>query len=90
MDKLTEHNENLDPPLYLPSHLESLSEMHEYFEVSDLETTIPRHDNPHDWLQQAILQIKQFQNRFFLNLKLNDDTKPQRKFFHPFYEVSQI
>ena len=47
MDKLIEHNENLDPPLYLPSHLESLKEKHEYFEVSDLETKIQRHNNPH-------------------------------------------
>ena len=33
MDKLIEHNENLDPPLYLPSHLENLREKHEYFIV---------------------------------------------------------
>ena len=37
MDKLIEHNENLDTPLCLPSHLESLKEKHDYFEVPDLE-----------------------------------------------------
>ena len=42
MDKLIEHNENLDTPLYLPSHLESPKEKHDYFEVSDLETNIPQ------------------------------------------------
>ena len=62
MDKLIELNENVDTPLYLPSQLESLNEMHDYFEVADLETKIPQHDNPHYWLQQDILQIKQFQN----------------------------
>ena len=31
MDKLIEHNENLDTSLYLPSHLESLKEKHDYF-----------------------------------------------------------
>ena len=30
MDKHIEHNENLDTPAYLPSHLESLKEKHEY------------------------------------------------------------
>ena len=38
MDKLIEHNENRDTPLYLHSHLESLKEKHDYFEVPDLET----------------------------------------------------
>ena len=57
MDKLIEHNENLDTPLNLPSHLETLKEKHEYFEVPDLETKIQRHNNPHYWLQQDIAQI---------------------------------
>ena len=47
MDKLIEHNENLDTPVYLPSHLESLKEKHEHFEEPDLETQISRHTNPH-------------------------------------------
>ena len=47
MNKLIEHNENLEKSLYLPSHLGSLKEKHEYFEVPDLETKIQRHDNPH-------------------------------------------
>ena len=40
MDKLIEQNENLDKPVYLPSHLECLKEKHEYFDVPDLETKI--------------------------------------------------
>ena len=65
MDKFIEHKENLDTPLHFLSHLENLKEKHDYFEVPDLETKIQRHDNPHYWLQQDILQIKQFQYRFF-------------------------
>ena len=64
MDKLIEHNENLDIPVYLPSHLENLKEKHEYFEVPDLETKISKHNKPHHWLQQDVVQIKQFQYRF--------------------------
>ena len=81
MEKLVEQNENLDKPVYLPSHLESLEEKHEYFEVPDLETKISRHNNPHYWLQQDIVQIKQFQCRFFQNIRLNEDTVPQIKVF---------
>ena len=47
MNKLIEHNENLEPPRYLLSHLENLKEKHESFEVPDLETKIQQHDNPH-------------------------------------------
>ena len=84
MNELIEHNENLDTPLYLPSHLESLKEKHDYFEVSNLETKIQRHNNPHFWLQQDILQIKQFQYKFFQNIILNEDTVPQIKIFAHF------
>ena len=62
MDTLIEQNENLDTPIYLHFHLGSLKEKNEYFEVSDLEAKISRHNNPHYWLQQDILQIKPFQN----------------------------
>ena len=79
MNKLIEHNENLETPLYLPSHLEILKEKHEYFEVLDLESKVERHDNPHYWLQQDTLQIKQFQDRFFQNIILTEDTIPQIK-----------
>ena len=41
-DKLIEHNENQDTPFFLPFHLKSLTEKHDY-----LETKIPRHNNPH-------------------------------------------
>ena len=58
MQKLIEFNENQDTPSYLPSHLEDLRHKSDYFDVSDLDTKIQRHDNPHYWLQQDIEQIK--------------------------------
>ena len=84
MQKLIEFNENQDTPLYRPSHLEDLKHKSEYFEVPDLETRIQRHDNPHYWLQQDILQMKNFQYRFFNNITLTDDTIPQVKVFTQF------
>ena len=84
MDKLIEHNENLDTPLYLPSHLESLKQKHEYFVVLDRETKIQRHNIPHYWLQQDIAQIKLCQYRFFQKIILDDDTVPQIKIFSHF------
>ena len=83
MNKLIEHNENLEPPIYLPSHLESLKGKHEYFEIQDLETKTQRHRNPLYWLQQDILQIEKFQYRFFQNIVLIEDTISQiKKFSH--------
>ena len=82
--KLIEFNENQDTPPYRPSHLEDLTHKSIYFEVSDLETKVQKHDNPHYWLQQDILQIKQFQYRFFNNITLDDDTIPQVKVFTQF------
>ena len=79
-----ENDENLDTQVYLPSHLESLKEKHGYFEVPDLETKRSRHNNPHYWLQQDILQTKQFQYRFFQIIILNEDTVPQLKVFSHF------
>ena len=58
MQNLIECNENQDTSLYLPSHLEDLKHKSKYFEVLDIETRIQRHDNPHYWLQQDILQVK--------------------------------
>ena len=58
MQKLIEFNENQDTPPYNPSHLEDLKHKSKYFEVPDLETKIQTHDNPHYWLQQDILQVK--------------------------------
>ena len=84
MQKLIEINENQETPLYRPSHLEDLKHKSEYFEVPDLETRIQRHDNPHYWLQQDILQVKNFQYRFFNNITLTDDTIPQIKVFTHF------
>ena len=82
--KLIEFNENQDTPFYRPSHLEELKHRSEYFEVPDLDTRIQRHDNPHYWLQQDILQIKNFQYRFFNNIILTDDTIPQVKILTQF------
>ena len=84
MNKLIEHNENFEPPLYLPSDLESLKEKHEYFEVPDLETRIQQHDKPHYWLERDILQIKQFHYKFFQNINLYENTVPQIKIFSQF------
>ena len=46
VDKFIEHNENQDITLYRPSHLESLKEKPDYFEVPNLETKIQRHNDP--------------------------------------------
>ena len=84
MQKLIEFNENQKTPLYCPSHLEDLKHKSQHFEVPDLETRIQRHDNPHYWLQQDILQVKNFQYRFFNNIILTNDTIPQVKIFTHF------
>ena len=84
MQKLIEFNENQDTPLYRYSHLQELRHRSEYFEVPDLDTRVQRHDNPHYWLQRDILQIKNFQYRFFENIILTDDTIPQVKIFTHF------
>ena len=70
MEKLIEFNENQDTPLYPPSHLDDLKHKSEYFEVPDFETRIQRHDNPLDWLQQDILQVKTFNTDSFTILPL--------------------
>ena len=79
VDKLIEHHEILESPLFLPSLVESLKEKHEYFEVPDLETKIQRHDNPLYWLRKDILQIKIFQYKFFQNIILNESNVPEIK-----------
>ena len=84
MQKLIEFNENQDTPLYRPSHLEELKHRFESFEVPDLDTRVQRHDNPHCWLQRDVLQIKNFQYRFFNNIILMDDTIPRVKIFTNF------
>ena len=84
MQKLIEFNENQDTPLYRPSHLQELRHRSEYFEVPDLDTKVQTHDNPHYWLQRDILQIKNFQYRFFNNIIFTDDTLPQVKIFTHF------
>ena len=84
MQKLIEFNENQDTPLYRPSNLQDLRHRSEYFEVPDLDTKVQRHDNAQYWLQRDILQIKNFQYRFFNNIILTDDTIPQVKIFTQF------
>ena len=84
INKLIEHNENLDTPLYRPSLLESVQEKADYFDVPDLDTKVIRHNNPHYWLQQDLLQVTNFQYRFFQNISLNDDTILQIKVFSHF------
>ena len=84
MQKHIEFNENQETPLDLPSHLDNLKHKSEYFEVPDFETRIQTHDNPHYWLQQEILQVKNFQYRVFNNITLTDDTIPQVKIFTQF------
>ena len=84
MQKLIDFNENQNPPLYRPSHLQELRHRSEYFEVPDLDTKVQRQDNPHYWLQRDVLQIKLFQYRFFNKIILTDDTIPQVKIFTQF------
>ena len=84
IQKLIEFNENQDTPPYRPSHLKDLKHKSEYFDVPDLETKIQKHDNPHHWLQQDILQVKNFQYRFFHNITLTEETIPQVKVFTHF------
>ena len=84
INKLIEHIENLDTPLSRPSLLDSLKEKADYFDVPDLDTKVIRHHNPHYWLQQDLLQVTNFQYRFFQNISLDDDTIPQIKVFSHF------
>ena len=84
MQKLIEFNKNQDTQLYFPSHLDYLKHKPECFEVPDLETRIQTPDNPHYWAQQDILQVKNFQYRFFNNITLTDDTIPQVEVFAQF------
>ena len=63
METLVEFNENQDTPLYLPPHLVDLKHKSHYFEVPDLDTKTQRHDKPHFWLQQDILQVKKLSIR---------------------------
>ena len=81
MQKLIEFNENKDAPLYLPSHLDDLKHKFVYFEASDLDTHFRKHNKPNYWLQQDIVQVKNFQYHFFHNITLKDDTIPQIKVF---------
>ena len=91
INKLIEHNENLDAPLYGPFLLDSLNEKADCFDVPDLDTKVIRHNNPHYWLQQDLLQVTNYQYRFVQNISLDDDTIPQIKVFsHFFLKVLQI
>ena len=93
MQKLIEYNENQDTPLHRPSHLEDLKHKSKYFEVPDLETRIQRHDDPHYWLQQDILQVKNFQYKFFnkfLNYPYRRHYSSSQNFHSIYIKVFQI
>ena len=82
INRLIEHNENSEVPIYRPSLLESPEEKHEYIEILYLETKIQRHNDPRYWVKQYILQIKYFQYKLFQNNIINEDTIPQINFLH--------
>ena len=64
--------------------MESLKEKHDYLAVPDLEINVRRHENPHYRLHQKILQVKQFQYKFFQNINLYEHIFPQFKIFSIF------
>ena len=90
IQNLIEIIENQDTPLYLPSRLEDLKHKSEYFEVPDLETRIQRHDNPHNWLRQDKIQVKNFQYRFFYNITLNENYSSSQSLHSILIKVFQI
>ena len=79
----------METPIYLPSAIEHLSTLTNFFEVPDIERKIKYHDNPHHWLERDICQIQNFTYHFFKNITLNAQTVSQirvyslflRKFF---------
>ena len=85
MQKLIDFNENQNPPLYRPSHLQELKHRSEYFEVPDLDTKVQRHDNPHYWLQRDILQKNIFNTDSLTTLSLRMTPYLKSKFLHNSY-----
>ena len=81
--------------MFLPSAIEHLSTLTNFFEVPDTERKLKYHDNPHHWLERDICQIKNFTYHFFKNKTLNTQTVSQirvyslflRKFFRLNYEL---
>ena len=47
MDKLIDHKEKLETPMYRPCLSESLKQKHDYFEVQNIDSKITRQNNPH-------------------------------------------
>ena len=84
LNKLIEYNENMEHSIYRHSHLESLRKTSDYFEVQNIETNVKRQNNPHYLVQQDILQITQFQYKFFQNIILNEDIIPQIRVYSQF------
>ena len=83
--KLKKFIEKLEHPIYRLSRLESLREKSDYFKVQENETTVKLQTNPHYWLQQDILQLTQFQYRyFFQNIILNEEPIPQIRVYAQF------
>ena len=95
LNNLIDFNNSLETPIYLPSAIEHLSTLTNFFEVPDIERKIKYHDNPHHWLERDICQIKNFTYHFFKNITLNAQTVSQirvyslflRKFFRFNYEL---
>ena len=95
LDKLQEANEFLENPVFLPSAFDELRSKDNFFETSDVDKIRQSH-NPHHWLLRDLIQINNFQYKFFSELVLLDNsTIPQiqiyslflRKFFRFNYQL---
>ena len=95
LDKLQEANEFLENPVFLPSAFDELRSKDNFFETSDVDRIRQSH-NPHHWLLRDLIQINNFQYKFFSELVLLDNsTIPQiqiyslflRKFFRFNYQL---
>ena len=65
INKLIEHNKNLDTPLYRLSLLDSLKEKADYFDVPDLDTNVIRHNNPHYGFNKTFYESQTFNTDSF-------------------------
>ena len=60
LNNLTDFDNSLETPIYLPSAIEQLSTLTNFFEVPDIKRKIKYQDNPHHWLERDICQIQNF------------------------------
>ena len=79
LNKVKDFNITLENPQYSPNALEELEQHIHYFEVENIETLVPTHNNPHHWLQTDIIKIQIFIYNYLKDLTLNDQTIPQIK-----------